>query len=50
MNPIQLDDYFDKKMAKVTGKYSYFTELVSYIKLEWGILIICCIYTSGLCL
>ncbi|XP_032903719.1 uncharacterized protein C7orf31 homolog [Amblyraja radiata] len=27
MNPIQLDDYFDKKMAKVTGKYSYFTEL-----------------------
>ncbi|XP_078284388.1 sperm-associated microtubule inner protein 4 [Rhinoraja longicauda] len=27
MNPVQLDDYFDKKIAKVTGKYSYFTEL-----------------------
>ncbi|XP_072139114.1 sperm-associated microtubule inner protein 4 [Mobula birostris] len=27
MNPIQLDDYFDKKMTKLTGKYSYFTEL-----------------------
>ncbi|XP_069770248.1 sperm-associated microtubule inner protein 4 isoform X2 [Narcine bancroftii] len=27
MNPIQLDDYFDKKMAKLRGKYSYFIEL-----------------------
>ncbi|XP_067854074.1 sperm-associated microtubule inner protein 4 [Heptranchias perlo] len=27
MNPIQLDDYFDKKMSKLTGKYNYFSEL-----------------------
>uniref|UniRef100_UPI00398F5017 sperm-associated microtubule inner protein 4 n=1 Tax=Pristiophorus japonicus TaxID=55135 RepID=UPI00398F5017 len=27
MNPIQLDDYFDKEMAKLIGKYSYFSEL-----------------------
>ncbi|XP_078056712.1 sperm-associated microtubule inner protein 4 [Mustelus asterias] len=27
MNPIQLDDYFEKEIAKVTGKSNYFAEL-----------------------
>ncbi|XP_038652327.1 uncharacterized protein C7orf31 [Scyliorhinus canicula] len=27
MNPIELDDYIDKTIAKVTGKFDYFTEL-----------------------